>query len=346
MATPPWDKQGVQSVPKYSTINIYMQTSKRPLFKQRLGSVLSHPMKYPYFAMLRPHQWSKNLLVFAAPLFDFSLDGSTLASSILAFALFCFASSSFYIFNDIVDVEADRRHPVKSKRPLAAGLIPIPTAMLIAIILLGSVLIIGWLKSPALGGTLFLYALLQAGYNMVLKRAPIADILAIAAGFILRAYAGAAATQIIPSPWFLLCTAMLALFIAIEKRKAELRLVETSGISHTRAVINRYSMPLLTRMESTATSGAVISYALWSAGPTLGGATTPWMMLTLPFVLYGIFRYQLLSDPEEIARRTAVDSDAGGSSERPEELLFTDLPIMANTLGWGLASLAILYFTK
>jgi hypothetical protein len=99
-------------------------------------------------------------------------------------------------------------------------------------------------------------------------------------------------------------------------------------------------------MESTATSGAVISYALWSAGPMLGGATTPWMLLTLPFVLYGIFRYQLLSDPDEISRRNTAVSDTGGSTERPEELLFTDLPIMANTLGWALCVLAILYFTK
>lgn len=303
-------------------------------------------MRYPYFAVLRPHQWTKNLLVFAAPLFDFSIDGQTLANSMLAFVLFCCASSSFYLINDMVDVEADRRHPVKSRRPLAAGLVSIPAAMIMAAVLLGSALIIGWLQSPALGGTLVFYALLQTAYNIELKQVPIADILTIAMGFILRAYAGAAASGITPSPWFLLCTAMLALFIAIEKRKAELRLIEIHGISNTRAVISRYSTSLLTRMESTATSGAVISYALWSAGPMLGGATTPWMLITLPFVLYGIFRYQLLSDPDEISRRNTVVSDTGGSTERPEELLFTDLPIMANALCWALASLAILYFTK
>jgi 4-hydroxybenzoate polyprenyltransferase len=303
-------------------------------------------MRYPYFAALRPHQWTKNLLVFAAPLFDFSIDAQTLAGSTLAFVLFCFASSGFYLINDIVDVEADRRHPVKSRRPLAAGLVSIPAAVAMAAVLIGSALIIGWLQSPALGGTLLFYALLQTAYNIELKRAPIADIITIAMGFILRAYAGAAATGIIPSPWFLLCTAMLALFIAIEKRKAELRLIELNEISNTRSVIGRYSTSLLTRMESTATSGAVISYALWSAGPMLGGATTPWMLLTLPFVLYGIFRYQLLSDPEEISRRNTAVSDTGGSTERPEELLFTDLPIMVNTLVWVFSVLAILYFTK
>lgn len=303
-------------------------------------------MRYPYFAALRPHQWTKNLLVFAAPLFDFSISIQTFADSMLAFVLFCFASSSFYLINDIVDVEADRRHPAKSRRPIAAGLVSIPAAKTMAATLLGLALVIGWLKSPALGGTLLFYALLQTAYNIELKRAPIADIIAIAMGFILRAYAGAAATGIIPSSWFLLTTAMLALFLAIEKRKAELRLIEIYGISNTRAVMSRYSISLLTRLESTATSGAVISYALWSAGPTLGGATTPWMMLTLPFVLYGIFRYQLLSDPDEITRRTTAASDTGGSTERPEEILFSDLPILVNTMFWVLSSVAILYFTK
>jgi len=323
-----------------------MYLSKRSLIKQSFKKVVSYPMRNPYFAVMRPHQWTKNLLVFAAPLFNFSLVGQTLVNSILAFILFCIASSSFYLINDIMDVEVDRRHPVKCKRPLAAGLVSIPIAWTMAVALLGSALIFGWLQSPALGATLLFYALLQVAYNLQLKHAPIADIITIAMGFILRAYAGAAATGIIPSPWFLLCTAMLALFIAIEKRKAELRLVEINKASSTRVVMGRYSTSLLTRMESTATSGAVISYALWSAGPMLGGATTPWMMLTLPFVIYGIFRYQLLSDPDEISRRKNNVSDTGGSTERPEELLFTDLPIMFNTLCWVLTSAVILSFTQ
>ncbi len=313
---------------------------------QSLKKVLSYPMRNPYTSVMRPHQWTKNLLVFAAPLFDFSLAGQTLINSALAFILFCFASSSFYLINDIMDIEVDRRHPVKCKRSLAAGLVSIPVAWTMAIVLQGSALILGWLLSPALGMTLIFYALLQIAYNLQLKHAPIADIITIAMGFILRAYAGAAATGIIPSPWFLLCTAMLALFIAIEKRKAELRLVEFNKASNTRAVISRYSTALLTRMESTATSGAVISYALWSAGPMLEGATTPWMMLTLPFVIYGIFRYQLLSDPDEISRRKKGVSDTGGSTERPEEMLFTDLPIMINTVCWALTSSIILSLTQ
>ncbi len=323
-----------------------MHSSKSPSIIQSIKKVLSYPMRNPYISVMRPHQWTKNLLVFAAPLFDFSLGGQTLVNSVLAFILFCLASSSFYLINDIMDVEVDRRHPVKCKRSLAAGLVSIPFAWTMAVIFLSSALILGWLQSPALGITLLVYALLQVAYNLQLKHAPIADIITIALGFILRAYAGAAATDIIPSPWFLLCTAMLALFIAIEKRKAEVRLVELNKVKNTRVVIGRYSTALLTRMESTATSGAVISYALWSAGPMLGGATTPWMMLTLPFVIYGIFRYQLLSDPDEISRRKGSVSDTGGSTERPEEMLFTDLPIMLNTLCWALTSTVILTFTQ
>jgi 4-hydroxybenzoate polyprenyltransferase len=169
-------------------------------------------------------------------------------------------------------------------------------------------------------------------YNLQLKHKVIVDVVAIAAGFILRALGGAAATGIVVSPWFLLCTAMLALFLGIEKRKAELRLSEIKG-SKSRRVLYRYSLPLLSRMESVVTNGTIITYALWSSGPTVGGASTPWMMLTLPFVLYGIFRYQLLSDPEEI-RRKNPSLEQGGQTERPEEMLLRDKPLMFTVLGW------------
>jgi 4-hydroxybenzoate polyprenyltransferase len=165
---------------------------------------------------------------------------------------------------------------------------------------------------------------------------------AIATGFVLRAYGGAAATGVVLSSWFLLCTAMLALFLGVEKRKAELRLMAIQG-SKTRAVLRRYSLPLLTRMENVVTTGAMLTYAIWSSGPVVSGASTPWMLLTLPFVLYGIFRYQLLSDPEEIARRCNTGSESGGTSERPEEVLLTDLPILFTVLGWVITVFGILF---
>jgi 4-hydroxybenzoate polyprenyltransferase len=305
-------------------------------------------LNIPHLAALRPRQWSKNLIIFAAPLFAFSINWQSFLGSLLAFALLCCASSSFYLINDIADVESDRLHPIKCKRPIAAGLVSIPVAIGMAVVLLGGALIFGWLRSHYLGITILSYALLQVIYNLRLKRTVILDIVAIATGFVLRAYAGAAATNIVLSPWFLLCTAMLALFLGIEKRKAELRLYQVLAPQggKMRVVLRRYSLPLLNRMESVVTTGAVISYALWSAGPKTNGASTPWMLLTLPFVIYGIFRYQLISDPEEIARRSDSELEKGGRSERPEEILLTDKPILLTVIVWVVAIFLILLLKK
>ena len=307
--------------------------------------VLSSPGKLPYLKALRPRQWTKNLIVFAAPLFAFIINLQSLLGSLLAFALFCGASSSFYLINDIVDVEADRQHPVKSQRPIASGLVSIPLATGMAVLLLGSVLTLSWLRNPRLGATITAYALLQVAYNLRLKRMVILDICAIATGFVLRALGGAAATGVVLSSWFLLCTAMLALFLGIEKRKAELRLAQLKG-SKPRSVLKRYSLPMLTRMENVVTSSTVVTYALWSSGPYMRGASTSWMLLTLPFLLYGIFRYQLLSDPQEISLNSDTNIEQGGSSERPEEVLLKDVPILLTVIGWGLTCFTILWLKK
>nr|WP_238361185.1 decaprenyl-phosphate phosphoribosyltransferase [Iningainema tapete] len=294
---------------------------------------------------LRPRQWTKNLVVFAAPLFAFNISLQTLVGSLLALILFCGASSGFYLINDIADVESDRQHPVKCRRPIAAGLVSIPAAFTMALVLLGGALAVSWLHSPALGATISAYAILQVAYNLRLKRVVILDIGAIAAGFVLRAYAGAAATNIVLSPWFVLCTGMLALFLAIEKRKAELRLVQSKG-TKPRAVLKRYSLSLLSRMENVVTTGTVLSYALWSSGPVVRGASTSWMLLTLPFVIYGIFSYQLLSDPQEIASYEDSDIEKGGRSERPEEVLLKDKSILFTVFGWVITCFAILWLKQ
>ena len=176
------------------------------------------------------------------------------------------------------------------------------------------------------------YALLQVAYNLQLKHTVILDVIAIAMGFILRAFAGAAATGIMLSAWFLLCTAMLALFLGIEKRKAELRLSDLKG-KKSRAVLHRYTLPLLSRMESVVTNGTIVTYALWSAGPIVKGASTSWMMLTLPFVLYGIFRYLYLIHIK-------------GEGGAPDELVLTDRPLQITFALWGLAAVAVLYLSK
>jgi decaprenyl-phosphate phosphoribosyltransferase len=305
--------------------------------------VSSKKSKY-YMTALRPRQWTKNLVVFAAPLFAFSINLESFLSSLLAFILFCCASSGFYLINDITDVKSDRQHPIKAQRPIAAGLVGVNGAKAMAATLLGSALIIGWWHTPQLGAAIAAYALLQIAYNLRLKRMAILDIGAIAAGFVLRALAGAAATGIILSTWFILCTAMLALFLGIEKRKAELRLTQIKG-SEPRAVLKRYSLPLLNRMENVVTTGTVVTYALWSSGPNLHGAKTSWMLVTLPFVMYGIFRYQLLSDPDEIANRSD-NLEQGGRSERPEEVLLKDASILVTVVGWILTCFAILWFKQ
>jgi len=281
-------------------------------------------------------------VVFVAPLFAFSINRQSFLGGSLALVLFCCTSSAFYLLNDIVDVKSDQRHPVKCKRPIAAGLVSIPAALVMAVVLLSGALIVGWQRGPTLGAILMSYAMLQVAYNLKLKRTVILDILAIATGFVLRACAGAAATGLMVSSWFLLCTAMLALFLGIEKRKAEVRLSEIQDIK-PRSVLKYYSLPLLTRMESTVTTGAVMSYALWSSGPAFGGASIPWMLLTLPFVLYGIFRYQLLSDPPPMGRRNGSGGEQGGKTEGPEEVLLKDLPILLTVVSWVITCFAILW---
>ncbi len=315
--------------------------SRQTSIKEKVLAIPSSK-QLAYLLALRPRQWTKNLVVFAAPLFAFSINPQSLLGSLLALILFCCASSSFYLINDIADVESDRQHPVKCKRPIAAGLVSIPIASAMALVLLGSALSIGWWRSPMLGATITAYAMLQVAYNLRLKRMVILDIGAIATGFVLRAYGGAAATKIILSPWFVLCTAMLALFLAIEKRKAELRLAQIKG-GKTRAVLKRYSLPLLNRMENVVTTGTLVCYALWSSGPMVHGAATNYMLLTMPFVVYGIFRYQLLSDPQEIGNTSDIGVEEGGRSERPEEVLLKDLPIILTVIGWVTSCFMILW---
>ena len=285
----------------------------------------------PLLAACRPRQWTKNLLVFAAPLFAFRFEADVWLPAGGALVAFCLISSAIYLLNDCLDVAADRAHPSKRNRPIAAGLVSVPaaltTAAALAVVSLGFAT---WV-APALAGVVLLYGLIQVGYCLQFKRMPLLDLFCIASGFLLRAIAGAVAAMLPPSPWFLLTVGLLALFLAIEKRKAELRVAQDRGVI-TRKVLERYSLPLLLRLESLVATSAFISYALWAAGPALRGAPTSWMLLTVPFVLVGIFRYQLLSDPEEAERRQ--QSAPERSSEKPEKILLGDLGIKLTLAGW------------
>ena len=279
----------------------------------------------------RPRQWSKNLLVYASALFSFQLIAQIWLNSTLALMSFCLISSCIYLINDVIDINADRSHPTKKYRPIASGLVSSKEALITAAILFLLSIRIALVVNQGLALTIIGYTAIQLAYCLKLKREPLLDIFCIAAGFLLRALAGLKATELGSSPWFLLCVGLLALFLAVEKRKAELRVSLDRGVV-TRKVLSRYSLPLLQRLESLLSSSAFMAYALWSAGPTLQGASTSWMLLTVPFVLVGIFRYQLLSDPEEIERRTARNPDQ--TTEKPEEILLEDRGVRLTLLGW------------
>lgn len=275
---------------------------------------------------MRPYHWVKNVVVFAAPLFALALGLGSLLRVGWAFVAFSITASAFYLINDARDIEEDRKHPVKRHRPIAAGLVPIPLALGTATVLLGAGLVGSYVVAPWLALTIGAYAFIQAGYNLGLKEQPIIDIMVIAGGFVLRALGGAAAAGVPPSGWFILCIGLLAFFLGIEKRKAELR--EVGEEEETRLVLQEYSLSWLRRMESVVTASALMAYALW----TLEGADTEWMLVTLPFVAYAIFRYQYLSER--------------GKGETPTEALTHDTGMVLSSLLWGISALAILLLVR
>ncbi|WP_050778448.1 decaprenyl-phosphate phosphoribosyltransferase [Synechococcus sp. CB0205] len=295
----------------------------------------------PLLRACRPRQWPKNSLVFAAPLFAFRFEPSIWLRAGAALVAFCLISSAIYLLNDCLDVAADRAHPSKRYRPIAAGLVSVPAALTAAILLAMASLILASSISPALAGVVLLYGFIQVGYCLQLKRMPLLDLFCIASGFLLRAIGGVVAGGFGFSPWFLLTVGLLALFLAIEKRKAELRVAQDLGVI-TRKVLERYSLPLLLRLESLVATSAFMSYSLWAAGPALNGASTTWMLLSVPFALVGIFRYQLLSDPEEAERRRLLTPER--TSEKPEEILLGDRGIQFTLLAW-LVSVVVVGFS-
>lgn len=269
--------------------------------------------------------------MFAAPLFAFRLDPQSWWRSAAALVAFCLISSAIYLLNDCLDLAADRAHPSKCRRPIAAGQVSVSAALITATLLaIASLSLAAWI-SAMLAAVVLLYGLIQVGYCLQLKRMPLLDLFCIASGFLLRAIAGVVAGGFGFSPWFLLTVGLLALFLAIEKRKAELRVAQGRGVI-TRKVLERYSLPLLLRLESLVATSAFMSYSLWAAGPALNGASTTWMLLTVPFALVGIFRYQLLSDPEEAERRRLMDPEQ--TSEKPEEILLGDRGIQLTLGAW------------
>jgi 4-hydroxybenzoate polyprenyltransferase len=280
---------------------------------------------------LRPEQWTKNLLAFAGLVFGgrlFDPDAAGVAGA--TFLIFCALSGTVYLFNDVMDRHADRGHPLKCSRPIASGELSIRTALLAAALLGACALAAAILIRPALVAVGGAYLILLGLYSTVLKHVVIIDVLTIAAGFVLRAVGGAVAVTVPISHWLLVCTTLLALFLALSKRRHELTLLAQGAAGHRR-ILEEYSPYLLDQMVSVVTASTLVAYVFYAtSAETAERLGTDRLGLTIPFVLYGIFRYLYL-----------VHRKSGGGS--PAAMLLTDRPLLACVALWTACVIVILY---
>ncbi|MCS7011608.1 MAG: decaprenyl-phosphate phosphoribosyltransferase [Anaerolineales bacterium] len=279
---------------------------------------------------MRPRQWTKNIFVFAALVFDGKLFHLTdFLHTLGSFVLFCLASSAVYLLNDIFDIEVDRQHPLKKNRPIASGRLPIPPAAAVAFLLAGGSIAAAYFLAWQLALTLLLYFALMLAYSRWLKHIPIVDVLIIAAGFVLRVHAGTTVVAVERfSPWLYVLMTLLALYLGFGKRRAELALLAGDAVSH-RKVLDGYTIPLLDQFITIVSGTTIVAYSLYTFfRPEAPENHT--LMLTIPFVVYAIFRYLYLIQVKQI----------GGE---PEEILLTDRPFQLSLLLWGLTVLAVFY---
>jgi 4-hydroxybenzoate polyprenyltransferase len=283
------------------------------------------------FRSLRPRQWTKNVFVFAGLVFsERLLDPRSLALALGAFAVFCVLSSVIYLINDIADRDADRLHPVKSRRPIASGALPVRTAAAAAAILGAGGLAGAFAIGPAFGGVAATYVVLLSVYSTWLKHVVILDALTLAMGFVLRVIGGAVAISVPFSHWLLLLMLLLAMFIALSKRRAELVMLAESATGHRRSLAE-YSPYLLDQMISVVTASTLLGYAFYTiSSETVAKFGTDHLLYTVPFPLYGIFRYLYLVHQKE-----------GGGD--PSELMVTDGPLLACGALWAVSVIVILY---
>lgn len=280
---------------------------------------------------LRPRQWTKNVLVFAGLIFGEKLrDPHALLLALGAFAVFCGLSGVVYLINDIRDRDADRLHPLKSKRPIASGALAPGTALAAAIVIALAALIGAFTISVGFGWVAMTYVLLLSLYSVSLKHIVIVDVLVVAGGFVLRAAGGALAVDVVFSHWLLMLTLLGALFLALSKRRAEL--VTLAGDAHGhRRILAEYSPYLLDQMIGVVTASVLLAYAFYTISPeTVAKFGTDRLLWTVPFPLYGIFRYLYL-----------VHQRAGGGN--PSETLIEDRPIQVCVVLWGASVILILY---
>jgi 4-hydroxybenzoate polyprenyltransferase len=278
---------------------------------------------------LRPKQWTKNGVVFAALVFaDKMLDPWLVARAAAAALLFCAISGAVYLVNDMKDLERDRLHPTKKHRPLAAGRLKVADARAATVLLLGVGVPMAWLLCPPFGVLVAAYFAMQLAYSFWLKNIVIMDVLVISAGFVMRAVAGSLVVDVPISPWLYVCTSLLSLFLGFGKRRQELVLLDQSAVGH-RKILDEYSAPLLDQLINVVASSTIIAYSLYCFFSETSHKT-PYMMLTIPFVLYAVFRYLYLMHGR----------DQGDS---PEEVLFRDRPLLMTIVLWGMTAVLILY---
>ncbi len=279
---------------------------------------------------MRPKQWVKNGFIFAALVFDKKmLNLSYTLRTLAGFALFSLISGTVYLINDLADIEKDRQHPRKRHRPLPSGQLSQRTAIAAALLLVPITVGLAFALDPTFGAILLGYLLLQIAYSFALKEIVLLDVMAIAAGFVLRVAAGVPLVEAERfSPWLYICTTLLALFLGLGKRRGELVLL-AEGAGEHRKSLQKYTVQLLDQLISVVTSATIIAYAFYTfSAPNLPPNDT--MMLTIPFVLYGIFRYLYLVHAEH-------------TTLAPDEVLLTDHPLQLDLILWGLTAVGILY---
>ena len=294
---------------------------------------MSRPLTASLVSALRPKQWIKNVFVFAALVFAGRLDDpSAVLRATGAFAVFCALASAVYLINDVRDREADRAHPEKRHRPIAAGEIAPPTAIGVALVLAAAALALAFRLDAGLGAAAAAYFVLNLAYSFGLKRVVILDVMMIATGFLLRAWAGALVLHVAISHWLVLCTGLLALFMGFVKRRQEIAVRgEDSG---SRAILREYSLPFLDQMISIVTGATVVAYSFYAFSPEVAQKLgTQHLGLTIPFVLFGIFRYLYLVHQK-------------GAGESPTAMVLSDGPLLFDILLWGLAVVVALYLWR
>jgi 4-hydroxybenzoate polyprenyltransferase len=269
---------------------------------------------------LRPRQWVKNFFVFAGLIFSQSLFTPLVWPALAAFVIFCALSGAIYLFNDLADVEKDRLHPTKRRRPIASGALSVPAGAAIGVLTLVGSLVAAYALSARFGVVATVYAALLTAYSVWLKHVVILDVLTVAIGFVLRAVAGAAAIGVEISGWLVICTILVALFLALGKRRHEYLTLHGDAAAH-RPILAEYSESFLDQMVAVVTASTVTAYAQFH---------TRWLPLTLPFVLYGVFRYLYLLYRREL----------GGN---PSDLLLSDRALLINTVLWMVALLLVIY---